>query len=234
VLPEATVVGLAVRVTTGAPVQVDPPCSVNVPLVHKNVAVPVSGIVESVTDVVLPLEVTPAVPEQLPPHVTACEVQSVVTVMSVHGPQLLFSSSSSITPRLPALLLSAHARAEYVPGAANVLLFEVLELAPIPRALIPVPPKAERLPPPFDAVAIWMKLVNPTPVDAVPWLVIDARSVTETPVLAVIGVIAPATRSGAFIQLSPIFAVPGAQYAVAVAVSRRPSESLKVKTCDPY
>jgi hypothetical protein len=121
VLPEATVVGLAVSVTTGAPTHVDPPCSVKVPLVQRNVAEPVSGIVESVTDVVLPLEVTPAVPEQLPPpHVTACDVQSVVTVISVHGPQLLFSFNSSITPRLPAFVLSAHARAEYVPAALKV------------------------------------------------------------------------------------------------------------------
>jgi hypothetical protein len=110
----------------------------------------------------------------------------------------------------------------------------VLEKEPIPRVLIPVELKPVIVPPPFDAEATCIKLLNPTPVDAVPWLVIRACNVTETPVFATIGVIAPATRSEALIQLSPIFAVPAAQYAVAVAVSRTPVESLKVKTFGPY
>src|SRR6266481_6432964 len=58
-------------------------------------------------------------------------------VTSTHGPQLLFSSDSDITPLLAELVLSAQALTEYVPGELNVYEGEVVVLfAPAAKAVI--------------------------------------------------------------------------------------------------
>ena len=120
------------------------------------------------------------------------------TVTFVHAPQLFALFDSVITPPPADEVLSAHARAEYVPTEGKVYAGDVAVLLPdAVRAPIAVAVRSVTVPPPFAALATWMKLEKLAPVDALPMFEIMACRAIGTDTVAVIGVTEPAVRSGA-------------------------------------
>jgi len=120
-----------------------------------------------------------------------------VTVTFVQGEQLLVSSDSGMTPEEAELLLSAHARTEYVPVVVNVTEGEVLVLLPpAGRADIVEEARSVIVPPPLAAVAFWKKLGKEMVVEALPMLEIVEENVSGTLMVAAAGVGAAAVRSG--------------------------------------
>jgi hypothetical protein len=121
----------------------------------------------------------------------------------VQPPQLLLSSLSVIDPDESALVLSAHARIEYVPEEAKVC--ETLAVLVPPAASVAIEDEARSVtvPPPFAAVETWKKLENDAPVDAAPTFEIVDENVCATPAVAVLGVGAAAVRSGWVVTVPP-------------------------------
>ncbi len=80
------------------------------------------------------------------------------TTTSNHPPQLFPSYDSSIFPESLLFLLSAQARAEYVPAAGKVYDCDVVLEAPAAKVFMLLELRPVIVPPPFVAVAIWMKV----------------------------------------------------------------------------
>jgi len=127
------------------------------------------------------------------------DVPVLATVIVVHAPQLLSSLLSVTIPgdKVPLFVLSAQARAEYVPDEGKVYDFVVSENAPLVRVFMLTEARSVIVPPPFAAVATCIKLLNGLlPVDAFPLFVILALNVTAVPAVAVVGEMTSAMRSG--------------------------------------